>query len=323
MTKKDLMKILLKLFVEIIPIKKYRRKAKQLIGVRENYKPKKYYGSRKIHYSNEAQSMILKKLQEGKPCLIARFGGTELANVTHYLQEGNFTKGKKAKKLRNKISDLSGFFPANNKNIVKFCKEHLRIVGNVDIMAVWNNRFYEEDILNKYCLNASLIGLEDLTPIYYKEPWSQHLKGKKVLVIHPFKTSFEKQYKIREKLFNNPKILPEFNLITLKAVQSLADNKKDLPYNSWFTALEYMKRKIDKIDFDVAIIGAGAYGMFLGEYCKSIGKQAIHLGGVTQMLFGVYGSKWENDPVVNKHWIKPLKEETPAGAKKVERACYW
>lgn len=65
----------------------------------------------------------------------------------------------------------------------------------------------------------------------------------------------------------------------MKPVQSIADNKEGLPYETWFDALNDMKSKIKEIDFDIAIIGAGAYGMFLAQYVKTLGRQAIHGGG--------------------------------------------
>ncbi|WP_274095727.1 hypothetical protein [Riemerella anatipestifer] len=41
---------------------------------------------------------------------------------------------------------------------------------------------------------------------------------------------------------------------------------------TWFDALEDMKNKIDLVDFDVAIIGCGAYGLPLASYIKNKGK---------------------------------------------------
>ena len=53
--------------------------------------------------------------------------------------------------------------------------------------------------------------------------------------------------------------------------------------------VEILGVKIDKIDFDVAIIGCGAYGIFLADYIKSLGKKAIHLGVIAFqiMIVGV------------------------------------
>ena len=108
-------------------------------------------------------------------------------------------------------------------------------------------------------------------------------------------------------------------------MQSIAGTKTE--FDDWFAALEYMYNEAMKIDFDIAIIGCGAYGFPLAAKLKKAGKQAIHLGGATQILFGIWGSRWDNvEPIrklKNEFWVRPSKEETPSGAKKVENACYW
>ncbi|MBD4336261.1 hypothetical protein GUH15_09405, partial [Xanthomonas citri pv. citri] len=76
----------------------------------------------------------------------------------------------------------------------------------------------------------------------------------------------------------------------------------------WFEALEYMESEISKMDFDIALIGCGAYGMCLAAHVKRMGKTAIHLAGWTQMLFGVYGKRWVEDQpeyakFINQFWI--------------------
>lgn len=166
---------------------------------------------------------------------------------------------------------------------------------------------------------------DTLEPYDYPYPWSKALEGKKVLVIHPFAKSIELQYKKRELLFANINVLPAFDLITLKAVQTIAGERTD--FATWFDALKWMEDEIDKLDFDVAIIGCGAYGFPLAAHCKQIGKKAIHLGGATQILFGIKGKRWEELPAVaalmNEHWVSPLPEETPKEKIKVEGGCYW
>ncbi len=110
------------------------------------------------------------------------------------------------------------------------------------------------------------------------------------MVIHPFEETIKSQYKKRKDLFENQDILPSFELITLKAVQTVAGTKSQ--FGSWCEALEYMERQIKQIDFDIAILGCGAYGMPLAAYIKRLGKQAVHMGGVTQLLFGILGKRW-------------------------------
>ena len=168
--------------------------------------------------------------------------------------------------------------------------------------------------------------LEDLEPFFAPNPWTRALEGKKILVVHPFTETIEKQYNKRELIFEN-NLLPAFELKTIKAVQSIAGTKTE--YASWFEALESMKNKISNTDYDICIIGAGAYGLPLAAHVKRIGKKSIHLGGVTQLLFGIIGRRWEDflfwpyKNLFNKHWIRPGETEKPIGAEKVEDACYW
>lgn len=70
---------------------------------------------------------------------------------------------------------------------------------------------------------------------------------KKVLVIHPFEDSIRKQYEKRRVLFKNPQLLPDFELKTLKAVQT-SGSATDERFATWFDALQYMCDECDRID---------------------------------------------------------------------------
>ena len=119
-------------------------------------------------------------------------------------------------------------------------------------------------------------------------PWSKHLENKKVLVIHPFSETISHQFlKHRQLIFENPDILPNFELLTLKSVQSVAGMKTE--FNTWFDAYHYMCSQIEKMNFDVAILGCGSYGLPLSAYIKDLGKQAIHLGDLHSFCSGLRG----------------------------------
>ena len=127
-------------------------------------------------------------------------------------------------------------------------------------------------------------------------------------------------------MFKNPNVLPAFkSLQTIKAVQTIAGQKSE--FVDWFSALDYMKAEIDKRDFDIAIIGCGAYGFPLAAHVKRIGKKAIHLGGPTQLLFGIKGKRWIDNPnfnnIINEHFVFPNDSDKVKNANKVEGACYW
>lgn len=285
---------------------------------------KRFYQTNIRDYKNtflesKACDLLLKELLTNKkPCMITRFGSTELKILEAADKKKTFND-----KLRYIIRNNAGVFPTDDETLNKFSKLYFEDIGNIDLLGIWFNP-YEDKICDKYCKNSKITTLRNLEPYFSDEPWSYYLKKKKVLVIHPFSQSIESQFKKRELLFNDRNVLPAFDLISYPAVQSLGGNDD---YKSWFDALEKMKNDISKIDFDVAIIGAGAYGLPLASYVKNIGKKAIHLGGATQMLFGVYGQRWAINPdfknIINEHWVKPTPNEKPKNAKKVENACYW
>ena len=120
-------------------------------------------------------------------------------------------------------------------------------VITIDVLGIWYN-VGENETINKYCPKSKLIPLSSIEPYFHKNPWSMHLKGKKVLVIHPFSESIEKQYKIKERLFEDPDILPDFELITYKTPITLPGEQTQ--YNSWSKTLFNMKKDISQIEFD-------------------------------------------------------------------------
>ena len=193
------------------------------------------------------------------------------------------------------------------------------------MLSVWFN-FMEDYVYSCYGpQKQQCIYLKTLEPFWFDRPWSSALEGKRVLVIHPFEETIRQQYEKRKELFKDPQVLPEFDLITLKAVQSIG-GKSD-KFSSWFDALEWMYQQAMAIDFDIALIGCGAYGFPLAAKIKNAGKMAIHMGGVTQLLFGIKGGRWDARPgyvsLYNENWCRPSSAEKPKDASQVENACYW
>ena len=183
---------------------------------------------------------------------------------------------------------------------------------------------------------ASLVMLPYLEPFHSSNPWSRWLKGKHVLVIHPFAHSIISQYGKRESLFKAPDVLPEFkSLRVIKAVQSLGGNSNG--FDNWFEALDWMKSEMDKAYYDIALIGCGAYGFPLAAHAKRTGHQAIHMGGALQLMFGIKGKRWEGPgqpaywkmapdsykKLFNEYWVNPSVDERPRTADSVEDSPYW
>lgn len=287
---------------------------------------------------DEVSDIIFDELISNKPSMIARFGAFELAAVVNYLGVKNnnksiisFIKGEQSDWWWNEtlISNMhinAGFFPPTVAKIEEFCELMLRDISGIDVLGSWqsNERFVKDSLKNSIKVSRGKID-----PFWAVKPWTHALENKKVLVIHPFVKTIENQYKKRELLFAN-NLLPEFELKTIKAVQTIAGMPSD--FQDWFEALESMKKQIDETQFDICLIGAGAYGLSLAAYVKRMGKKSVHMGGSLQLLFGIRGNRWDNEKIVgrvnyqslfNEHWVRPLGEETPTKKDNVEGGCYW
>lgn len=294
--------------------------------IRRYLKNKSVVANGKVQTAEEINNCIKDMILSGNPFLAGRFGATELFCVRTF----DFEVESKYDKVLSQMENWSGFFPSKKELGDKFKNLMLDLLPEANVMGIWMLPF-EEYYLNSYG-NKQLktTHLLDLEPWSSPEkPWSAALKGKKVLVIHPFKETIERQYKRREEIFPGTDILPKFELITLKAVQTVA-GEEDNRFSTWFDALEWMYQEAMKIDFDVAIIGCGAYGFPLAAKLKQAGKQAIHLAGATQLLFGIKGKRWEENTAFayvqkffNDAWVYPSDEDKPKAADKVEGGCYW
>ena len=292
-----------------------------------------------IEYKQQAASDLIRVLlSKPEPCMISRLGAVELRTLVTYLniqRKPKFPLEKQISYLTrqtpkycwsalNKLSmsQNAGFFPATEENLARFARLMLEEIQNIDVLGSWCK---DELAIANLLFQAKTVSLRQLRPWEHERPWSEILEGKTVLVIHPFDVSIQNQYRQREHLFQDRRVLPQFELKTFKAVQSIAENKT--PFDSWFAALDWMYQQVLNIEFDVAIIGAGAYGLPLASYIKKIGKKSVHLGGVTQLMFGIKGKRWEEQnylqKLANEYWVRPLPSEIPSNSRYVEGGCYW
>lgn len=268
-------------------------------------------------------AIIKKELVKDKPSMIARFGSVEIKAIL-YPRVPRVIQHLVKKRVFTSMTINAGFFPSNEVNIRKFSNMMLEDMKLLDVLGSWR---IEERFLQKFFPTAKRIKLSSLEPYLQKDPWSELLKDKKVLVIHPFSTTLESQYtNNREYLFTDKRVLPKFKTFeTIRAVQTIAGTNS--VFSDWFEALDYMKTEIDKKDFDIAIIGCGAYGFPLAAHVKRMGKKAVHLGGSTQILFGIKGKRWlENNnftTIINEYFVSPSDEDKIKNATKVEDGCYW
>lgn len=300
----------------------YNYYIKSVYRMFEKKQPFKYAGHKMLSVE-DGNRWIAKKIDSGKPCCVARFGAIELALIRKYIAP--ILNEKKIQAGIDAFCQNAGFFPNDYDLAQRYALETVQMLKNIDFLINWGNLPMEEYIIKKYMNKNVQIGDKYTNAIDNKGVhWTSHLKGKRVLVIHPFEETITSQYyNNRKLLFENDEILPEFEkLYTIKAVQTIAGEKDDR-FKTWFEALEWMYQEALKINFDVAIIGCGAYGMSLAMKLRETGKIAIHMGGYTQLLFGIKGKRWDDLGIYNEYWVRPSKDETPRQKDLIEEGCYW
>lgn len=281
--------------------------------------------AREVFSDEEGNRLLYEKVMAGEPFAATRFGGTETKTIADvlYTRAGGKLGGVNDRTLQ-RIMELSGFFPADKRALEQFVDLYMECCPDIDMLGIWNI-LLQSYLADECVTKAFLAELRMFEPYYFEHPWTAALEGKKVVVIHPFAQTIQSQFEKRELLFENKEILPEFKLRTVKAVQTLAGNKCE--HETWFDALEWMYQETMKEEFDVALIGCGAYGLPLAVKLKRAGKQAVHVGGSLQLFFGIKGNRWDNHEVIgklyNEHWVRPSETEVIKKADVVEGGCYW
>jgi hypothetical protein len=284
-----------------------------------------------------ANELIHERLASGAPTMIARIGASEMMAMLQHLAVASSSPIRtRLQYIRgltpppwwdaaalDAIRFFSGFYPATPETVARFTALMMADLPCVDLLGSWlpGERF----LASRCRLEAARVPLADLEPYFHERPWSRVLRDRTVLVVHPFADLIKQQFAKREALFPGRDVLPPFELRTLRAVQSVAGATPEFP--DWFAALDAMTARIERESFDVAIIGAGAYGLPLAARIKRMGRQAIHLGGATQLLFGIRGKRWDDWPqfqhLFNDAWVHPGHEERPPLWRELEGGAYW
>lgn len=284
----------------------------------------------KILTLKESNDFLIRLLEKEESFIISRLGiGAET-----YLSY-NYLKNKRIDLNHLKFLDNNAGIYNVNKSLTTYLNEYIDCIKNSCSLACFTNSILHEQ---KYFVDSfNLISIHSriLEPFYCciddVNPWSHYLYGKKVLVISPFIKSFQKQLSNNFQIFKNPEkkiFLDGQEFIFYKSFQTSGGNHL---HKNWLETFTIMCNDIKKLDFDIALLGCGGYGLPLCNFIKTkMNKSAIYVGGGLQLLFGVMGKRWENNPIWKKiieenntKFIKPSGDEIMQNNNKIEGGCYW
>jgi hypothetical protein len=276
----------------------------------------------KILSLEESNRKISELIETKKSFLIGRVGlggGTAITALTYAQQPIN-------PQFYIWVYHTEGFY--GTPNFQRFANLYYNSIQSSDLQAYWGDPSFPGFIEYENYItppNQILIEPSSLDAYQFENPWTEKLAGKKILIVHGFKDTIEKQLENKNKIWNNSKILPDAEYILYKPVQSLGGYG---PHTSWYDSFDRMCNDISKIDFDIALLACGGYGMPLSGFVKNnLGKGAIYVGGCLQLFFGIKGRRWETTESVTKHyndfWVRASEDEKPKLGDQVEGGCYW
>lgn len=243
--------------------------------------------------------------------------------------------------LRKNLCVNAGVFPATDAVLDDWVHSmRSDVLPQLDCVAQWNPGAPagESTLLRLTCPRAVRCKLRSLEPYYEaadEDRWSLALPDR-VAVVSPFAESIAKQWPRRTDVWGKRRLWNErTEVLPVRCGYSPLLTDKDEP-NAWPAAIakgtwrDAVKATADAVTATgatVALLGCGALSLPLGAELKRRGISAIHMGGATQILFGIRGRRWATHDIIstffNEAWVSPSPDEIPSRATLVEGGCYW
>lgn len=279
---------------------------------------------------------------------ISRLGGVDFQLANRYFVDSLcFDNEKYYTTSLYEAKNMPGYFDFDNKkeNFISYVQKIIKYYEDIDAATYANlvlrNQIDRDDVecaettkkfldfiiqnKNKVIMNYSII--EGIRP--FLDSFKIWGEDKKILIVSPLSKSIEHQYKRKNDILKNY-IFPNFELKTCTTNltwQHDNDTKEKLGLitNNWHEECDRLSEEISKIDFDIAFLSCGSYAMHLGYFLKNVlRKKSIYIGGVLNVMFAIYGGRYDCDYYMKFHTpgylIDPFENEN---AKKITAGRNW
>ena len=292
-----------------------------------------------INNANNCLTQYLNnKIKNNEKFVIPRIAGEENNFVynTILINEGKMPIEEGVKRLRGDVmKNNAGIKISDIKSAVAYSNLYLKAFNECDMFSGWepwgavyraiqsSHDFITNNFKNKEQIWAYVFDIYH----YLYSPWTHSLRGKRILIISPFIESIKEKIPIRKEIYGVD-LFPDCEFILIKPPQTQATEPSeefDIEFHKFVAELDKIKD-----DFDIALCSCGGYGNLVCGYIYDVlDKSAIYVGGVLQMYFGIYGSRWLRERkdimrmFLNKHWSRPKENEKPKNCQKVENSAYW
>ena len=268
-------------------------------------------------------------MEENRPFFIGRIAGIEL-KIAYSVQH------RRPIDMVNEIEELennAGIHIKDIPSLYTYADELVNSYNHCTAIAEWETTGQVfaitgdgQKLISERTPHIPKIMAQSLEPYYVKNSWMPALRGKRVLIIHPFAKTIQKQLLRLSAIFPDREWFPDCTIRCLAPPLTLAHNHQ---HKDWKIHLDDFLTILSKEkDHDVALVAAGGYGMLISDYLfTKMGISVLYIGGALQLFFGIIGKRWFTNKEVlalmNDEWVRPDPADKPADFNKVEKGCYW
>ena len=272
---------------------------------------------------------IKEQIESGTPFFIGRIAGIEL-KIAYSIQY------RQPIDILNEIEELennAGIHIKGLTSLYDYTNALLASYNNCTAIAEWETTGEVfaitgdgQQLVSKRTLHIPKIMAQSLEPYYVKNSWMPALRGKRILIIHPFAKTIQQQLPHLSTIFPDREWFPECTIRCLAPPLTLAHNHQN---KEWKVHLDGFLEILSKEkDVDIALVAAGGYGMLISDYLYTkMNTSVMYIGGALQLFFGIIGKRWFTNKnilaLMNDDWVRPDSADKPTNFIKVEKGCYW
>lgn len=284
---------------------------------------------------NRDDQSIHRLLSSPSPHMIGRIAGIELKVAYFVLEHAHKIRDQDLLELENN----AGIHITSQESLKEYSTRLIEAYEACSAIGTWetSGKVYEitgegQNFVQRRTPHIPKISALALEPYYLSpmEPsWMEALKGKRVLILHPFIHTIHKQLEHLKELYPNRSWFEGCQFRLVRPPFTLAGNHNNKDWKEHYEeCIATLRKTYEEEPFDIALIGAGGYGMLLSHFLYSEFRvSTVYIGGALQIFFGVIGKRWFTNKkimeLVNDSWTRPLIEDKPSEFQRVERGCYW
>lgn len=234
-------------------------------------------------------------------------------------------------------SDVNlGIFPVDRDGMLEFAQSHATATRALDLVGLVGGRL-ESDLIADLSIAAPTIDLHEMEPDRSIPDDSARcylplLSGRRVLIVSSIATilaarankdTFEAVWSKTGKRWFEP---AEVSALEFPYTYDVETRRR---FGTSQNLLAWIIERIDPRTFDVALIAGASLGIPLAAEIKAMNRPAVALGGALQVLFGVGGKRWWQDPVwqrdhITEAWVDVPRSHVPRVASAyVDDGAYW